>query len=201
MGRWDVRCGNNLDVIHVILFQNSAWLRIVDMGDRCRMHPESLRNTKQYNHLSYISLKIVPFCNYTLLQATVIILETFLEAILWKPFQLFRRIFNDVRSLSKAASLQCWFQSREQIELNWSHIPKATRDASVHFFIHSITEISLTENFCKLYHRTPRTFWRYYVRAQVNLDQKFSVRISFEIPKSHETIDFPEFVITTKVIS
>jgi hypothetical protein len=41
-----------------------------------------LRNTKQCNHLSQIPFKIVPTCNYTLLPATVRVLETCLEAIL-----------------------------------------------------------------------------------------------------------------------
>jgi hypothetical protein len=41
-----------------------------------------MRNAKYYNHLSYISLKIVPLCNYKLLPATLNVLETFLEAIL-----------------------------------------------------------------------------------------------------------------------
>jgi len=40
------------------------------------------RNTKQYNHLRFISFTVVPSCNYTLLPATVKMLETFLEAIL-----------------------------------------------------------------------------------------------------------------------
>jgi hypothetical protein len=34
-------------------------------------------------------------------------LETFFEATLWQPFQLFRRILNDVSSTTKAPSLQC----------------------------------------------------------------------------------------------
>jgi len=41
-----------------------------------------LRNTKQYNHSSYISFKIVPSYKYTLLPVTVKVLETFLEAVL-----------------------------------------------------------------------------------------------------------------------
>jgi hypothetical protein len=49
---------------------------------------------KEHNNLTYISFKMVPFCNYTLLPATVDVLETFLEAVLCKPFQLFRRILN-----------------------------------------------------------------------------------------------------------
>jgi hypothetical protein len=44
-----------------------------------------MRNSKQYNHLSYISFKIVPLCNYTLMLATVKVLETFLEAFSSRP--------------------------------------------------------------------------------------------------------------------
>ena len=62
-----------------------------------------LRNTQQYNHLSYNSLKTAPLCNYALLSATVKVSETFLEARWWKPFQLFRRI-NDVSSITKSAA-------------------------------------------------------------------------------------------------
>jgi hypothetical protein len=51
--------------------------------------------------LSYTAFKTTPFCNYTLLPATVEVLETFLEAILWKPFQLLRRILNDISSITK----------------------------------------------------------------------------------------------------
>jgi hypothetical protein len=41
-----------------------------------------LRNTKQYNHLSYISFKTIFLYNYTLLSANLKVLETFLEVIL-----------------------------------------------------------------------------------------------------------------------
>ena len=82
------------------------------------------RNAKQLNYLSYISFKIVPFCNYTLLPTTVKVMETILEAILWKPFQLFRRILNDVTSTTKSLSLQCWFQLRKQARIIWSQIRK-----------------------------------------------------------------------------
>jgi len=54
----------------------------------------------QYYHLSYISFKIIPFCNYALLPVTVKVLGTFMEAILLKPFQLFRRILNYVNSVT-----------------------------------------------------------------------------------------------------
>jgi hypothetical protein len=52
-----------------------------------------------------MSFKIVPFGKYTNLPAIVKLLETFLEAFLWKPFQFFRRIPNDVSSITKALSL------------------------------------------------------------------------------------------------
>jgi len=45
-----------------------------------------LRNTKQYNHLSNASLKIVPLCKYTLLPATIKLLQTFLESIILESF-------------------------------------------------------------------------------------------------------------------
>ena len=53
--------------------------------------------------LSYIFFKIVaPYnYNYTLLAATVKVFETLLEAILYKPFQLFRRILNYCISITK----------------------------------------------------------------------------------------------------
>jgi len=44
------------------------------------------------NHFSYNSLRIAPLSNCTLLQTNVKVLETFLEVILFKPFQLVRRI-------------------------------------------------------------------------------------------------------------
>ena len=45
-------------------------------------------------HISYISFKLVPLCEYALCSATVEVMKTLLEAILWRPFQLFRRIHN-----------------------------------------------------------------------------------------------------------
>ena len=71
-------------------------------------------NTKQYNHLSYSSFKTVLFCYYTLQTADVNVFETFLERLLWQPFQLFRRILNYVISITKGPSLQCLLHSREQ---------------------------------------------------------------------------------------
>ena len=41
-----------------------------------------VRNTKQYNHLSYISFRKVLLCNCTFLPATVKVLEIFLQAVL-----------------------------------------------------------------------------------------------------------------------
>ena len=71
-----------------------------------------------FKGLSYTSSKTVPLCNYTILAATVKALETFMEANLWKTFQLNRRIRNDVSSITKARSFQCWFQSGEQVKFS-----------------------------------------------------------------------------------
>jgi hypothetical protein len=81
-----------------------------------------LWNTTQYNNLSYIPLKIVPLCDYRLLPATIKVLETFLEAILPKPFQLFRRILSDVISVTISPSIQCWFQSKVQVKISWIQV-------------------------------------------------------------------------------
>ena len=51
-----------------------------------------LKSTKQYGCLNYISF--LHYCAF--LPATVEVLGTFLEAILWKPFQLFCRILHHV---------------------------------------------------------------------------------------------------------
>jgi len=58
---------------------------------------------------------------YTPLPVTIKVLETFLEASLWKHFQLFRRIL-DVSRITKAPSLQCWFQLRKQVQARWSQV-------------------------------------------------------------------------------
>ena len=63
-----------------------------------------------------LPLPIVTLCNYTLLSATVKVLETFLEAILCKPFKLVRCILN-VRSFTKATS-QCCFYSSEDVNVS-----------------------------------------------------------------------------------
>ena len=69
---------------------------------------------EQYNHLSYISFKVFPLCSYASLPAT----EEALEVILLKPFQFVRRILDYVSSITKAPSLQCWFQSTEQVKIS-----------------------------------------------------------------------------------
>jgi len=45
-----------------------------------------------------------------------------LEAILSEPFQFFCRILNDVSRITKAPSIQWWFQSREQVKISWSQV-------------------------------------------------------------------------------
>jgi hypothetical protein len=49
-------------------------------------------------------------------------LETFVEAILWKPFQFFRRILNDVSRITKTSYFQCWFNSTKQVKISWSQV-------------------------------------------------------------------------------
>ena len=67
--------------------------------------------------LSYISFKLVPLCYCTLLPATVKMLETLLLAIVWKPFQLFRRILNEVSSIITALHFNADFSRRNTL---WS---------------------------------------------------------------------------------
>jgi len=50
------------------------------------------------------------------------VLETVLEAILWKPFQLFHRILNDVICIKKRRSFNTVFplgKVKNQLELGW----------------------------------------------------------------------------------
>ena len=65
---------------------------------------------KWYPHLSYTSFRSCPSCNYALLPAIVKVLETFLEAILWKNFQLVRRILDDVSIIKKCRHFNADFR-------------------------------------------------------------------------------------------
>ena len=76
-----------------------------------------LRNTKEYNHIDCISFKILHFCNYTFLPTTVKVLETFLEGILWKPFQLFRRILNNAIASQKRRPFKADFSRGQKQKL------------------------------------------------------------------------------------
>jgi hypothetical protein len=78
-----------------------------------------LLNSKQYNHLSYIAFIIIHLCNYTFLLMTGEVLKTFLEAILWKPFQLLSRILNYVSSIKKRRPFNANFSrgtAKDQLE-------------------------------------------------------------------------------------
>jgi hypothetical protein len=55
----------------------------------------------------YICFKIIPFSQYTLLPATVQVMQTFLKAILL-VFSFFLRILNDAISITKTPPLQCF---------------------------------------------------------------------------------------------
>jgi hypothetical protein len=88
-----------------------------------KIFPESIYLWEmQYSTISLISFKIVPSFNYTLLPATVKGLETFLKPFYESFFQLFPRTRIDVSNVTQAPSLQCWFQSTEQVKISWSHV-------------------------------------------------------------------------------
>ena len=72
------------------------------VASECSRNHFIAQKYKTVNHLNYISFKIFRLFNYTLLPATVSVLETFMEAILSKTFQLFRRILN-VSSIRNSA--------------------------------------------------------------------------------------------------
>lgn len=81
-----------------------------------------LSHTKEYYHLRHISFKIVSLCNYILLSASVKVLKTLLEAILRKPFRLFRRILNDISAITVAPSLYADFNRGGQVKIRWSQV-------------------------------------------------------------------------------
>jgi hypothetical protein len=113
-------------------FSWANWIQHTPSGGSFKIFQEYtlyLRNTEYYNHSTWISFKIFPLCNYTLVPTTVKILETFLRAILWKTFQLFHRILNGVRSVTKAPPLPCWFHSREQVKISSSHVRRVRGNA------------------------------------------------------------------------
>ena len=61
--------------------------------------------SEKYKTVKWFKLqlfKIFLLCIYTLLPGTVKLLETFAEAILWKPLQFFRRILNDASRITQA---------------------------------------------------------------------------------------------------
>ena len=66
--------------------------------------------------------------------------RTFREAVLWKPFQLFRLILNDVSSITKAPSLQRWIQSSEQVDINWSKVRECCSVVTLFFAQRSWTK-------------------------------------------------------------
>lgn len=95
-----------------------------------KMFPESLNFWDVQNStiiLSYIAFKIVPLCTYKFLPATVKVVGTFLEAIMWKHFRLFRRVLNDIINITIAQSFQCWFQLRDLVKIWWSQVSRIWR--------------------------------------------------------------------------
>jgi hypothetical protein len=75
--------------------------------------------SKKYKTVQSFELhffKIVPLCNYILIPVTVNVLETFLEAILWKPSQLF------IAFLMMSVAPQCSYQSREKVKISCNQV-------------------------------------------------------------------------------
>ena len=106
----------------IISLCSEIWTKYI--SDTFKIFPESLHfwEIKKIQSFKLHYYKILPFYNHTLLPATVKVSELFLEAILWEPFQLFRRILNDVSTITKAPSLQCWFQSTKQVTVSRSQV-------------------------------------------------------------------------------
>jgi hypothetical protein len=72
-----------------------------------------LRNTKQYNHLSYISFK-----NSPLVQPYNSASDCKCDGCIPGSHSM----LSDVSSITKAPSLKVWFQLREQVKTSWSQV-------------------------------------------------------------------------------
>jgi len=97
-------------------FYKRCGLRIYLVASKCSRNHFLSEKYKTLQSVKLHPFKIIPLCNYTLQPKTVKVLEPFVEAILWNPFPLFQRILNDVSRITKATSLRCWFNSREQVK-------------------------------------------------------------------------------------
>ena len=114
---WGIRARNQICCsFRSMLF--SLWQMYVVTWKWPRNHFIS-EKYKIVNDLSYISFQLVPLCKYTLSSATVKLMETFLEAILWNPFQLFRRIHNCQRHKNAVPSMTIAIEGtgKNQLEL------------------------------------------------------------------------------------
>jgi len=77
-----------------------------------------IRGSFNYSR-NYIISEKYKNCNHL---SNIFFVGNIYGAVLWKPFQLLRRILNDVSGITKAPSLQCWFHSREQIKISRSQV-------------------------------------------------------------------------------
>ena len=98
---------------------NSATGTTHVVASKCSWHNFISDQCKTVQLFRLLYFRIVSLCDFTLMPATVKVLETFTEAILLKPFQLFRCIRNDFSSITKKPVLHCWFQSKEQVRISW----------------------------------------------------------------------------------
>jgi len=121
---------------------------------------------------------MVQLHKYTLQPVTVKVLETFPEAILWKSFQLLRRILSDVSSITKA-SLQCQVNSKEQVQISWSQVRRVWKCSSVVTLF--LAKKSLTKpDRCAGAYREGETYYCFSILGAFPSDRipKTSIRIS-----------------------
>jgi hypothetical protein len=101
------------------------------VASKCSRNHSNSETHKTLQPFKLHLLQKIPLSNYNRLPATVKVLETFLEAILWKPFQFFRRILNDVSS----TRLLQW-QERSVPDVVGMMIPYINRTVTIHKQFH-----------------------------------------------------------------
>jgi hypothetical protein len=106
----------NMFVSVFLIVNDYTEMSIYMVASKCSKDHFIAEKCKTVQSFSYISFEVYPLCKYASLPAT----EEVLEAFLLKPFQFVRRIrnYSYVGSITKASSLQCWFQSMEQVNIS-----------------------------------------------------------------------------------
>ena len=100
---------------------------------------------KTIQPLKLLFLQNIPICSYTHLSESVKFLETFLEATLWETFQVILLILNYVCSFTKQQPLQCWFNSKEQVKVDWMQVRRVWGRYSVVTFFFAKKFLTITD--------------------------------------------------------